>query len=211
MRVRFSTILVPLCAVSLFAALAITMRQDQQAAIASAIDQGTLDRPPRPIAEVAAAVRAMKLITVEIDTKVKVARTHESWRGDVAASIEVPVRLHYGTDLAALADDGVTFLTHPSPGVYRVRIPRAKRIATEVFSGLESIAVQTGWLRLRSRAGEYYLGVARKEAADEARELQLRPEDAQRVADVTCEQVARLVGSIVGPGPAIEVEFAPEP
>lgn len=207
---RLSVILVPLCAAGLFAALAITMRQDQQEAIASVINQAS-DRPPRPVAEVTAAVRAMKLVTVEIDTKVRVERTHESWRGDVTAAIEVPVRLHFGTDLGTLADDGVTFHAHPAPGVYRVRIPRARRLATEVFSGLESIAVRTGWMRLRSRSGEYYLGLARKEAADEARELMLLPEDARRVAEVTREQVARLVGSIVGPGPGVEVLDAHEP
>lgn len=155
--------------------------------------------PPRPVAEVTQAIRTLKLVTVEIDTKVKIEKSDESWRGDVSVLLEAPVRLSYGTDLSKMSVDSVAF----SPlnglrGGYIVRIPRPTRIAMEVFSEKEAPLVKTGWLRLRSRAGEYFLGQARKDLPGEARELVLLPKDAEKVDAATREQVEKLVRTIVG-------------
>src|SRR6266576_1728405 len=80
---------------AVFVGLAAYLRQVQQSVLEAARAQAEMDadKPPRPLAEVTQAVRAMKLITVEIDTKVKVERGDSSWRGDVQASVEAPVRL----------------------------------------------------------------------------------------------------------------------
>lgn len=154
---------------------------------------------PTPAADVATAVRAMKLVSVEIDTAVTVERGDESWRGDVKAKIRVPVRLLYGTDLSKMRSDGVTFgIGGKAKGVYVIRIPAPERIATEMRGSEELSEVETGWLRLRSRAGEYYLSEARKNASDAAKGLALRPEDAARVDEVTREQVARMVKGLLG-------------
>lgn len=205
MKKRSSTpfVFIALSAMMVFGGLAWFMRDMERGVVAAALADARLNaNPVRPIAEVTQAVRSMKLVTVEIDTKVKVERGDVSWRGDVLASIEVPVRISYGTDLSKIDVDAVTFSqllgTPLSSGGYVVNIPGPTRIATEVFNEADSALVQTGWLRLRSRAGEYYLGQARRSAADEARDLVLLPEDAERVDRVTKEQVRALVQSIVG-------------
>jgi hypothetical protein len=95
-------------------------------------------------------------------------------------------------------------------GAYVVRVPRPSRISTEVFGEREAPLVQTGWLRLRSMAGEYVLSEARKGVSDEARELVLLPEDAAKVEQVTKEQVAKLVKSIVGDESEVNVVFSKE-
>jgi Protein of unknown function (DUF4230) len=199
---------------AVFIGLAAYLRTVQEGIVSAARAQALLDadKPARPLAEVTQAVRAMKLVTVEIDTKVKVERGDSSWRGDVQASIEVPVRLSFGTDLSKMESDWVTFSELiGGRGGYVVRVPRATRIATEVFSEKEAPLVRTGWLRLRSRAGEYYLSQARKDASDQARELVLLPQDAKKVEERTSEQVAALVKSMVGQEADVRVVFKDEP
>jgi hypothetical protein len=169
----------------------------------------------RPPAQVAAAVRAMKLITVQLDM-VTVERGEESWRGDVKAQVKVPVRLHYGTDLAALDVSRVTHsltlagVAEGPGGVYVVKLPRPERVATEVFREQENADVKTGWLRLRSQAGEYFLGLARRDASDEARDLTLLPADETYVRTVTREQVSALVKAVVGEEASVRVLFDEE-
>jgi hypothetical protein len=170
----------------------------------------------RPPAQVAAAVRAMKLITVQLDTMVTVERGEESWRGDVKAQVKVPVRLHYGTDLTALDVSRVTHsltlagVAEGPGGVYVVKLPRPERVATEVFREQENADVKTGWLRLRSQAGEYFLGLARRDASDEARDLTLLPADEAYVRTVTREQVSALVMAVVGEEASVRVLFDEE-
>lgn len=168
----------------------------------------------RPVAEVASALRTLRLIAVEIDTSVTVEKSDFSWRGDVSAKVTVPVRISFGTDLSSMS---VTSISHssllgtgprggPSAG-YVVRVPRPTRIATEVFSEQEKAEVEAGGLRLRSRAGEYYLGLARRDAGPAARELVLLPADAAKVEDVTREQVEKLVRTITGEATPVRVIF----
>lgn len=194
-------------ALVLFAGLALLLRAQQARALAEAAPMAA---PPRPLADVASALATMKLITVEIDTSVTVERSDYAWRGDVSAKLTVPVRLSYGTDLSRLSVTSVAF-SPIDDGLYIVRVPAPTRIATEVFSEREQADVQTGGLRLRSRAGEYYLGLARRDAPGAARELVLRPEDAAHVAKVTREQVESLVRSIAGSGARVLVEFDDTP
>jgi hypothetical protein len=200
---------------AVFGGLAAYLHQLQEGIVSAAKAQALLDadKPARPLAEVTQAVRAMKLVTVEIDTKVTVERGDSSWRGNVQATVEVPVRLSYGTDLSKLEMDAITFSTllGEGRGGYIVRISHPTRIATEVFSEKEAPLVSTGWLRLRSRAGEYYLSQARRDLSDQARELVLLPEDAARVEKTTKEQVGAMVRSIVGAKASVEVTFKDEP
>jgi hypothetical protein len=203
-----------LVALAIAAGLAVFMHHQQQSVVAAALREADNPTPARPLADITSAVQSMKLVTVEIDTKVKVERGDTSWRGDVSASLEVPVRLHYGTDLSKLSVDSISFSTLAGEyGGYVVRVPPPTRIATEIFGEQEAAAVKTGWMRLRSRAGEYWLGQARKDASGEARELELLPEDAERVRRVTREQVEALVRSIVGDKAdvAVVIEETPAP
>lgn len=197
-----------LTSIALFVGLALFLSHQQRTLVARAVSE-TIEAPVRPIADVASAVRASKLVTVEIDTSVALSRGDSSWRGDVVASLTVPVRLHYGVDLSGL--DAASVGVSPSTRLWVVRVPPPTRIATEVFEEKQSPQIEVGWLRLRSRAGEYYLGQARKDAASAARDLTLRPEDAQHVRDLSREQVEGLLRSILGPEAKVKVIFNDAP
>ncbi|MEI7656578.1 MAG: hypothetical protein WCK33_00780 [Phycisphaerae bacterium] len=182
------------------------MQEEQLAATKAALainDQG----PPRPVADVASAVETAKLVSVEIDTKVRVERGEASWRGDVRAVIEVPVRLSYGVDLSQMRTDRLAW--SPASRAYVVTVPAPTRIATEIFSERREPDVEVGWLRLRSQAGEFYLSQARRDVAAAAASLQLRPDDAKRVEDSTRQRLAALVRSIAGPDVGVIVRFSP--
>jgi len=163
------------------------------------------DRPPRPIAEVTSAVAAMKLVTVQIDTKVRVQRGEESWRGGVRAAIEMPVRLSYGVNLAGL--DVSRLGWSPVAMAYVITLPAPTRIATQLMGERVPAELEVGWLRLRSRAGEYYISQARKDAPGAAMALELLPADAERVELTTRNQVRALVRSLVGQDVSVVVRF----
>lgn len=182
----------------LFVALAVVLREGQVRAVEAVRQNQELQgaTPPKDVGEVSRALASMKLVTVEVETKVKVRRGEESWRGDVLAEVEAPVKLLFGTDLSRMKVSGAAW--SPVTGAYVVRVPRPERIGTEVYGEMEKTDVQTGWARMRSRAGEYYLGQARRDVSKAAREMTLRAEDARRVEDSTRERVAAMVRSIVG-------------
>jgi hypothetical protein len=192
-------------ALLLFGAMAWYLRSREAEIIQSARAQAT-EHAPRPPAEIAAALRAAKLVTVEIDTHVSLTRGDDSWRGGVAAHLRVPVRLHYGVDLSSL-DATAVGISPLSSRVVVVRVPVPTRIATETFLERENAKVEVGWLRLRSRAGEYYLGKARRDAAQAARNLRLAPEDEARVREASREQIRQVVRRILGPDAAVTVVF----
>jgi len=203
-----------LIAGAVFGAAFVLMRREEQRALDTLRTLDLNRQSQRPVAEVASALRSLRLVTVEIDTSVSVEKSDFSWRGDVSAKVTVPVRLSFGTDLSAMS---VTSIAHSAllgagplggpAGGYIVRVPRPTRIATEVFSEKEKAEVQAGGLRLRSRAGEYYLGLARRDAGPAARELVLLPQDAARVEQVTREQVEALVRTITGDATPVQVVF----
>jgi hypothetical protein len=171
---------------------------------AAAINNGA---PPRPVAEVASAVAAMKLVTVEIDTTVKIERGNESWRGNVLASIDVPVRLSYGVDLSTMTIDSLAW--SPTQDAYVIGVAAPIRVATQIFSERAPPQVQLGWLRLRSVAGEYFLSQARKDAPVVAASLELLPQDALKVETTSKEQLKALVQKIVGKDVGVIIQFRP--
>lgn len=165
----------------------------------------TFGGQPRPLAQVTSALRQVKLVTVEVTARVKSEVGDESWRGDVRATVEAPVRLLYGTDLSEMTTERMAL--SPASGGLFVRIPPPERIATEVCGDAEDIDVRVGWMRLRSMAGEYYLGVARRDLYQRAREITLSPDDARMVRQATREQTEAVIRKVVGPGIPITVAF----
>lgn len=175
---------------------------------------------PAPIGEIARSLRAMKLVTVEIQTQVESVRVDGSWRGDVAASVVAPARLLYGCDLSGIAGpvskDGAenargraVLLPNMLTGGYTLRVPRPMRIATEVEGDRESAKVDVGWGRFRDVAGEYQLGLARAGLYPMARSLRLSDQQAAEVEQTTREQLVALVRGLSGLGSAarVQVEF----
>jgi len=192
---------------ALFGGLSLFMRSMERRALAGsgvreAVDADGTVRTP---VEIARSLAAMKLVTVEIETSVTARSGHESWRGGVEASVTAPVRLLYGVDLAGMEVSRVAI--SPLTGAIAVSVPAPERIATEVRTENEAAVVSLGWLRLRSRAGEYYLGAARKALHEEAERLQLTPEDAAYVRSGTRQRVAELVRKIAGPAVRVAVSM----
>lgn len=190
--------------------LSLYLRAAERAFLAEAGALTGYEPTVRPVAEIASALRAAKLVTVEIDTSVSLSRGDASWRGDAMATLKVPVRLHYGVDMAGMKVDGVG-MSPLTPGACVVRVPRPTRIATEVFLEEEKAEVEVGWMRLRSRAGEYYLGQARRDAATAAREMVLTPDDAENVERITREQVGDIVRRVMGERVSVRVVFEERP
>ena len=193
---------------ALFAALALLLYSQQNellstTSVASQLDdQGKL----RPLAEVIETTRALKLVTVTIDSRVRTHVRDEQWRGTASAVVEAPVRYVYGVDLSELAPDA--FRVGKLLGIYEILIPRPIRIATEVDGThpVEEIVEVTG-TRFRSRAGEYYLGLARKAIYEQAKKNALPKETMADIETKTREQVENLVRKFVGPSADVRVSF----
>lgn len=193
---------------ALFAVLAFFLHSQQSEVVSTASVSGQLDDEGRlrPLADVIATTRALKLVTVTIDSRVRTQVRDEQWRGTASAVVEAPVRYVYGVDLSRLAPDA--FHVGKLLGIYEIRIPHPIRIATEVDGThpVEEIVEVTG-TRFRSRAGEYYLGLARKELYEQARKNALPKETMDDIETKTREQVEDLVRRFVGPSAEVRVKF----
>jgi hypothetical protein len=205
-RLGFVVVLAALAA-GVFVALTAFMRSLEKRALGNTAirDQLTAEGRARPLADVARTIAKLQLVTAEVETRVATNVTHENWRGMASANVEAPARLLFGVDVSGVAVRSVGF--SPATSADLVRIPPPMRIATEVCSGDETVSVQVGWARLRSRAGEYYLGLARKGLYERARDMTLSPADAQTVRETTRRQVEQAVRAMVGGAASVTVVF----
>lgn len=197
---------------AVFLPLAVFMRATQQEAIQQGIAAMTVDADvTRRVAQVRSAVAALKLITVEIDTTVQVSRGDENWRGSIQATVEVPVRLRYGVNLAQVGPNDVVHsaLGGGPAGLLVITLPQPSLLGTEVFTEQERTSITSKGIRFKSMSGEHFLGLARRDAAAAARGLLLRAEDAARVRDITVTQVRELVRRFFGNDIEAEIRFAP--
>jgi hypothetical protein len=145
-------------------------------------------------------------VTVIVNSRVRTKVKDERWRGSASAVVEAPVRYVYGVDLSELDPDAIRL--GKVLGLYEITIPRPARIATELDGShpVEEIVEVTG-TRLKSVAGEYYLGLARKEIYEKARKSELPRETMAEVFQTTREQVETLVHRFVGPSAEVRVKF----
>jgi hypothetical protein len=193
---------------ALFAGLAVLLQSQQREVLSTSHAESQLDEEGqlRPLADVIETTRALKLVTVTIDARVRTRIRDERWRGTASAVVEAPVRYVYGVDLSGLDPDAIRM--GKILGMYEITIPHPTRIAAEVDGShpVEEVVEVTG-ARFRSRAGEYYLGLARKEIYDEARKNALPQETMDEVYSKTREQVETLVHRFVGPSAQVRVKF----
>jgi hypothetical protein len=193
---------------ALFAGLALLLKSQQAEILSTTQVAAGLDGEGklRPLAEVVETTRALKLVTLTIDTRVRTKVRDERWRGTASAVVEAPVRYVYGVDLAGLDPDAIRL--GKILGIYEITIPHPARIATEVDGShpVEEV-VEVSGTRFKSRAGEYYLGLARKELYDEARKSTLPGEVLEEIDTKTREQVETLVRRFVGPSAEVRVRF----
>jgi hypothetical protein len=209
---RFPGLAVVLLGAALFAGLAVLLKNQQGEVLsttqmASQIDgEGKL----RPLADVVETTRALKLVTLTIDSRVRTKVRDERWRGTASAVVEAPVRYVYGVDLAGLDPDAIRL--GKILGIYEITIPHPQRIATEV-DGSHPVGevVEVSGTRFKSVAGEYYLGLARKELYEEARRSTLPRETLDEIDTKTREQVETLVRRFVGPSAEVRVRFSDRP
>ncbi|MBN8645296.1 MAG: hypothetical protein J0L61_08685 [Planctomycetes bacterium] len=197
-------------ALAVFVGTAGLLWSQQRAVLRAALvdDRLAASGAPRPEINVHRAVTMASLITVALDTSVTAQSADSSWRGDVSASVSAPVRVYFGTDLSNLEESAVR--VDPFGGAMVVMVPRPRRLATEVLGESERSEVNVGWARLRSVAGEYRLGLARKGLYQAAREMTLTPADAELVQRATRDRVEALVKAVAGERTAVEVRFAGE-
>jgi hypothetical protein len=195
-------------AIGLAGGLAFFMHRQQEAIVSRAgvdrsiDDQGQL----RPLADVMQATRALKLVTVMVTSRVRARVQDEQWRGNVSAVVEAPVRYVYGVDLSQLRDD--SFRVGPALGIYEISIPPPERLAVEVDGShpIDEIVDVSG-TRLRSRAGEYYLGLARRAIYEEARNQVLPEQTMNDVRATTREQVESVVRLFASPRAVVHVRY----
>jgi hypothetical protein len=194
----------------LFVGLALLLHS-QQGAVLTTTDRiaGQLDDEGklRPLADIVETTRALKLVTVMVDSTVRTEVHDEGWRGRAAASVKAPVRYVYGVDLSGLDPDAIR-MGHIL-GIYEITIPRPMRIAVEVDGShpIEETVDVTG-MRFRKVAGEYYQGLARKEIYEKARQSSLPDETLENIDTQTREQVESLVRRFVGPSAEVRVKYA---
>lgn len=176
----------------------------REAAVARLMTERNIINP----ADVAASLRVMKLITVQINTSVRVERKVESMLlGDANVAVQTPVVVSYGTDLSALADDGVRLETAGNRTIIRVTIPRPTRQAVEVFADAQATTVNRSWRRFVWWSGDDQVNAAKAQIPLEARALELLPTDRAKVEADTREQVRRLVQAIAGSRGEVIVDF----
>lgn len=192
-------------ACALFGGLAMVMRRAQVEFLRVA-SESSRAAPADEVPELAQTLRALKLITVEINTTVATESTDASWRGDVMASVRAPVTLYYGVDLAGLAPSDLS--RSPLSGEWTIRLPAPRRLATEVHAGSEEPQVKVTGLRLRDVAGEYHLGLARVRLHERAERMTLSPEDRSRLSRTTQQQIQTLVRVLTGTQSPVNVEFS---
>lgn len=185
---------------------ALLHRQQEQLVSGSALaDQLTPAGRLRPLAEVLSAVKAMDLVTTRIQTTVHKSVESDVWRGRTVADVAAPVIFLYGVDLSQLRAEDVQF--GPLTKTYLLRVPAPRRLAVEVDMNQRAENVSVSGLRLRSRSGEYYLGLSRVGLYEEARQTVLPADTLVRIRSESRDRLRELVQNIVGSDARVEVVF----
>ena len=195
-----------LLSVAVGAAVMLRLRRSESEAPAIGPVAASTTTPLRTVPDLARVLRALKVVTVEIDTGVSSTSHDDSWRGDVRATVIAPVRFYYGVDLAGLTNADVW--KSPLTGAWTLRVPHPERIAVEIGGGEEKASVHVGGTRLRDVAGEYHLGLARAGLFEQARRMALTPDDRRRLEGITREQLARMARAILGDDAVVRIEFS---
>jgi len=162
-----------------------------------------------PTAQLIAATRELKLITMTIDSRVRVNKTDERWRGTASATIEAPVKYFFGVDLSRIDDHA--FSWNPLTQTQTLILPPPTLIAVEIDAGhpiTERIDV-TG-TRFKSLSGAEQLNFAQKSLYETARKQQLAKNDLDKIRLATREQIEHSLAPILGSSGNLRVKFSDE-
>ena len=115
----------------------------------------------------------------------------------------------YGVDLSKIesTDDCLDPFKH----TYLIRIPESKRLAVEVNPSKAAEQVSVTGTRLRTRAGEYLLGLARRDLYEEACRAVLSPDELREIREESRRRVEELVTAVCGSNTSIAVAFQDGP
>lgn len=149
-------------------------------------------------------LRAMKLVTVELRTPVRVECRDECWRGVALATVEAPARLLFGVDLATLSRAN---LSVGELGAVLVTIPKPILIGVDLDMSDPAENVQVSGLRFRSGAGEYQLGQARRRIYEEAHRVAFNDDTRRMVAAESLTRVEELLRGTLGEKRPIFVQY----
>lgn len=191
----------------IFVVIAWLTHRQQQQILSSSVIAEQLDSAGRlrPLVDVQAAVRAMELVTMRLSGTVTKTVSDRRWRGDVEASVEAPVTYLYGVDLSEIESTDICL--DPFSHTYLIRIPPPHRLAVEVNPARASETVTVTGTRLRTRAGEYMLGLARRDLYEEACRAVLSPAKMKEIHEESRRRVEELVAAVCGPDASVEVGF----
>lgn len=163
----------------------------------------------RELIQVTSIVRAMDLVTAKLASDVETVVTDERWRGTASARVVARVRYLFGTDLSQLERRNIQLGPVFESVVITIPEPVVVAVEVDLSEGVHEVTV-TG-TRIRSRAGEYMLGLARLAIYREARERVLSFEQQEQVRVETRARVSEVAQAILGPDRHVEVEFSQAP
>lgn len=200
-----------LLAALVFAGVAWLTHRQQQQILSNSDVTVQLDQTGRlrPLADVEAAVRAMELVTMRLSSTVTKTVTDRRWRGTAEASVEAPVTYLYGVDLSRIESNDVCL--DPFTHTYLIRIPEPQRLAVEVNPSKAAERVSVTGTRLRTRAGEYLLGLTRRDLYEEACRASLSPNQLDEIREESRRRVEELVTAVCGANTSIAVAFQDGP
>ncbi|HEV8604247.1 MAG TPA: DUF4230 domain-containing protein [Tepidisphaeraceae bacterium] len=171
--------------------------------------QATQQPPTPPPAQVLRATRELKLLTISIDSKVTSTKIDERWRGTASATVEAPVRYHFGVDLSKIDDCNLSY--NPLTQIQTLTIPPPSLLAIEVDGGhLITERIDVTGLRFKKLSGAEQLNLAQKSLYDAARKQTLPKPELDKIRLATRDQIERSLAPILGRSTRLRVKFIDE-
>ncbi|HEV8379001.1 MAG TPA: DUF4230 domain-containing protein [Tepidisphaeraceae bacterium] len=165
--------------------------------------------PPPPTAQVLSTTRELKLLTVSIESTVTTTRTDDNWRGTASATIQLPVKYHFGVDLSKINDHNLSY--NPLTQTQTLTIPPPSLLAIEV-DGSHPITerIDVTGLRFKKLSGAEQLNLAQKSLYEAARKQTLPQKDLDQIRLATRTQIEASLARIVGSSTRLRVKFVDE-
>ena len=156
----------------------------------------------------AAGIRSLKLITVELAVDVESQASDSSLLGSVTAKLSAPAVLRFGSDLSGLAASAITL--SPIHKLYVVTVPPPARVSAEALGQFAKASVTTTGLRSRATDGERLLGDLRRDLQLRASQVSPSPEQLESIRRDTRAQIESLTTKLIGVGHVVRVRFSDE-
>jgi hypothetical protein len=170
----------------------------------------TIQQPPAPPpAQVLRATRELKLLTISIESTVTATKLDDSWRGTASATVQAPVKYHFGVDLSKIDDRNLSY--NPLTQIQTLTILPPALIAIEV-DGSHPITerIDVTGLRFKKLSGADQLNLAQKALYESARKQTLPKPELDKIRLATRDQIERSLAPILGHSTRLRVKFIDE-